>query len=832
MIPSWEVVIDALDDALLVEGGDGRVVHCNLAWIAWFGLDGTPEAFRGWPVADLERGVAATWAPDAQPRRTDAIRAAGASVRDEPIPLADGRVLARDATPLGTEQGWIWRYRDLTAPVRAEAEQRRALAEAEAANTAKSDFLAQISHEIRTPMNAILGYADILLRSTTDRAHRSHLHAVQRNGEALLRLVSDSLDISKIEAGQIDLAEEAFDPVALCEEVAHALALRAEERGLRLIVDLADDLPETVRGDSSRVRQIATNFLTNALRYTPFGEVVLSIAWPAGPRGRTLAISVSDTGPGLDADELTHLFEPYFRGQAGRAHGGTGLGLAICRALAQRMGGEITVESTQGRGARFTLHLPVAASAPPRRSAPRLSGVRVAVVDGSAAAREALCRRIRQAGGVADAFDTLDALLPLTDLAPDVLAIDQDALQPVLDAVLARPAWRDVRVVCLTLLDPPPMAEHIDRCAPRPFSSRGLVAMTPQLDDDTGRSVRVAASDAPILIVEDDLDNRVAARAILEDAGYEVVEVGGGADAIALAATQRWALILMDIAMPEVDGIQATHAIRAAERKARRVPVPILAWTAHALDSVRRQCQLAGMDGFLTKPVPPKALLAALTRQIRRDGPCVLVVDDDMDARRVFALRLRAIAPEVRILEAATADATLARLREQAIDLGVFDVDLGGADGLALLTEARAAGVAPRTAVALTGHAPEVIRARARRAGVDLVLQKPLESLDLEALVRLMAPGATVEDEPDIQDLVDAWRTQKRALLPDVLEALEAGELASVRHAAHQLKGTAATYGFPEVGRLARTLEEALERRDTDAAARCIAAMRSALDRP
>jgi signal transduction histidine kinase/DNA-binding response OmpR family regulator len=535
-----------------------------------------------------------------------------------------------------------WTNRNLRGRNRALEERIEAFAdrewerqEADAANRAKSRFLAVISHEIRTPLNGILGMADLLLDTQLTAEQSTYAKAVQSSGRALASLIEEILDFSKIEAGRLDLEEKPFALLALVEDAVELLAPRAHAKGIEIASFVDDRLPRRLIGDAGRLRQVLLNLAGNAIKFTDAGGVSLVVE-PAAHPADAIAFRIRDTGIGIDAQDQTRIFEEFEQADASanRRFGGTGLGLAISRRIVAAMGGEIHVESVAHGGSTFTctLALPKADKQAVETAAdavPDLAGQTVLIVTGGAIEAALIERRLQGWGA-----QTRIASMPA---AEGVLASRHwDAV--IVDGAFGRPAAEGIcrmigpqvarRLVLTTPTDradlPALKAAGFTGYLIKPVRTASLAARfgaastpTPHVGLASHLPVVASARSLAILVAEDNDINALLARNLLTRLGHRPVMAADGSEAVAAyaaasAAGMPFDLVLMDMHMPGMNGIDAACRIRAAERASNMAATPIFALTADALPERRDACLRAGINGFLTKPLDRDRLMAAL----------------------------------------------------------------------------------------------------------------------------------------------------------------------------------------------------------------------------
>ncbi len=614
----YRVLVEATRQAVVQRDGQGRITFASEGFAALLGVS---------PL-DL---IGATLSPEVIERGAVDLRPGGVRVVEERLRPVDGvpRWFSFVEMPAaGSESGpcWLRAGTDVTERVEAARSLDEAKSRAEAANVAKSRFLATVSHELRTPLNGILGMADLLLDTRLDPEQRTYVEAFRTSGKALLGLVDGILDFSRIEAGRLDLAAEPFDVAALVEGVVELLAPRAQDKGLEIALDIADDVTALRVGDADRVRQILLNLAGNAIKFTQAGGVGVSLV----RAGEGISLTVEDTGPGMPEDRIPILFEEFEQGEDSASHEGTGLGLAITRRLVERMNGDIEARSTLGRGSTFrvTLPLPVAEGAQAPAPAPTLAPRKILVVADSPFQATFLARRLSRSGAAAVVVGSAEAGLDaLAGVAFDALIADRSLGDGPVRALAAEAARSGVRC-SLILLSPfdrrefgAPNAAGFDSYLIKPVRARSLFdrlleprpipapASSPLPAAPMPARDKAVASGKRVLLAEDNPINALLATKALERLGAQVSLARDGLEALALVEGQDpFDLALIDIRMPGLDGLETARRIRAREAETGTPRLHLVALTANTGREDVAAAHAAGFDGFLAKPLNLRAL--------------------------------------------------------------------------------------------------------------------------------------------------------------------------------------------------------------------------------
>ena len=620
----YKGLVDAQGDAIYRRDAEGRLTFANDAFFAMFCLS-------------KQNALGNPFAPELHPASRTAMLGTFAG-------REDGRLRVRYDQHVKTAYGWRWIAwedyavrdhdgrlievqsvgRDVTERKMLEDALTDARDRAEAASRAKSGFLATISHEIRTPMNGVLGMARLLRETKLEPNQRTYVDAIQHSGETLLTLIGDLLDFSKIESGALSLDQDDVHVRAAIESVVELLGPRAHAKNIEIIAIVAPDVPEIVRADDVRLRQILTNLVGNAVKFTERGGIVIQA--DIANTSPVMRFEVRDSGIGVPAAKQAEIFHEFVQADSSQArkNAGTGLGLAISKKLVKAMGGEIGVDSEPGKGSAFWFTLPIAASKDESHRHEHLAQFSVAIAARNRVLREGLAAQVRFAGGRISGPHPLDDAqdgrfaVALVDAGTDVDPVEPIKPHPSRPSfVLITPAMQsrlaDLKAMGFAgyLVKPIRQSslgaqlQRFGSLGPRDESELGVL----EVGGSSYPPVRPRAEDAlNILLAEDNPVNMLLMRELLRLRGHRVREVTSGEEAFAAIRAERFDLLFTDVHMPGMDGIETARAIRAYEAGHGNRRTPIIALTADVLETGRRACQDAGMDDFLTKPIDPSEL--------------------------------------------------------------------------------------------------------------------------------------------------------------------------------------------------------------------------------
>ncbi len=632
----YRTLVDQQGNIILRKSPEGRLTLVNDAFCRTFGVK-------------REESLGRVFAPRLHPDE-----------RSEPAKLATGGMEETDpkyTQCIQTAMGWRWIAwedqaiwdergrlseiqsvgRDVTEWHRLEAALREARDKAEGANRAKSMFLATMSHEIRTPMNGVIGMTGLLLNTQLTPEQRSYATAVRDSGEALLGIINDILDFSKIESGAMVLEDVEFAPRALIESVAELLSQRCAEKGIEIVTYAHPRFAGNFICDEGRVRQILLNLAGNAVKFTDQGGVRISMQ--ADDEPGFMRFEIVDTGIGISEEALPRIFAEFTQADSSlaRRYGGTGLGLAITQRLVQALGGRIGVSSTLGKGSRFWFTLPARRAPGNVEPLPSLSGMRVLVHTSFSGLSEVLVQQLCDAG--ADAFAAKGLAAVETALAGgtfQLLIMDARTSNAPAGEVLVRLKARLQGVKSIVLISPKErsalpglQSSGFDAYLVKPVRLQSLLRRVRAVLDgeravepdervvDQSVAIGAPTRSLNILVAEDNRINVLLATALLGKLGHTVHTAGNGREALEAMAARAFDIVLMDVHMPEMDGLEATRRIREAEKVGRRKSrTPIVALTASTLEGDRQVCIDAGMDDFLAKPLDPQALTAVFDRYV------------------------------------------------------------------------------------------------------------------------------------------------------------------------------------------------------------------------
>ncbi|MBK9926893.1 MAG: PAS domain S-box protein [Anaerolineales bacterium] len=656
--------------AIVVLDNDENIVSSNPAFETLYGF--TNEEIIGSNLNSLitndeSRQEADQYTRDAMTKTVHAIgkrqRKDGSSVHVEifgvPV-IIDGK-----------KEGAFAMYHDIT-------ELDKARADAEAASRTKSEFLANMSHEIRTPMNGVIGMLELALDTPLTAEQTDYLQTSLHSAEALLTLLNDILDFSKIEAGRLELETINFNLRNVVEDVTYTLAKRAQDKGLEVVCLIHPDLASDLKGDPGRLRQILVNLLGNAIKFMHFGEIVVQ----AEPIEETsthanIRFAVNDTGIGIPSERLAAIFDRFTQadGSTTRQYGGTGLGLTISKQLATAMGGKIGVESKPGVGSIFWFEIRFAKQVHEKRTtAPlalkpvNLMQARFLIVDDNQTNRIVLTKNVEALGSrvdsVASGAKALEVLRNAHRKGDPYHFVLLDMQMPGMDgeqlarAIKSDPSIKNVKILILTSmgqrgdvgrLEALGVSGYLLKPVKQQMLFDAVIAVWNNPEEESSNLVtRHTLSETRklglrLLLAEDNTINQKLAMVLLQKAGYSVDAVGNGAQAFEKAKANQYSAILMDVQMPELDGLEATHLIREWEKDTGQ-HIPIIAMTAHAMAGDRERCLDAGMDDYVSKPLDPKVLFSALDRWTQSNSN---MMDEPLDTVQDYSASVQLVSTEM-----------------------------------------------------------------------------------------------------------------------------------------------------------------------------------------
>ncbi|MBO6718068.1 MAG: response regulator [Rhizobiaceae bacterium] len=623
-------LVDALGDIVVHRDREGRIVQSNRVLASLLGMEA--DDLAGKTLADL--GIEIGVVPDAAFNEGECL-----SSTDVAIKTPNGtrwfswiELSVRDKQSEAVSHRAI--ARDITDRKRAELSAIRARERAEHASQAKSRFLATVSHEIRTPMNGIMGMAKLLGGTRLSPEQTTYVGAISTSASALLALIEDLLDFSKIEAGRLELEPQKCSPRELVEHTVELMAARAYAKDIGLGCYVDPCVPAAAQLDPGRFRQVLLNLVGNAIKFTDIGGVQVDVSCSEEGGTRKLVIAVKDSGPGLDKADLKRIFEEFEQVDDSRTrkHGGAGLGLAISARIVEAMKGRIDVTGSPGKGATFTLTLPLEDAAPPAvRQDTALEGRRAIVVSGSVMEADAIARTIRAYGGEAEVAPSADAAAALGGEGEfDTVLVDSALEAPDCTLLKRLHGVGLSRAQAVTLIKPTDRGRLAElrgggysTFLPRPVRGETLLRMLlpgsgekiagRRADLTRSRKSR-AAKGITVLIAEDNEINALLARSALTKSGHSVDVVTNGRAALTALTepSKHYDVVLMDLHMPVMDGLDAITGLRRHEAESGIPPVPVLVLSADGQEHTRQSVLTHGANGFLSKPLDPAALVAAV----------------------------------------------------------------------------------------------------------------------------------------------------------------------------------------------------------------------------
>lgn len=649
-------LVESSDDAIIAQTFDGRIVDWNAGAEMTYGY--SAEEAVGQNISMI--------IPDDRRKETENMRDTllqGKLIRNRETQRQhkNGKLIPVSLTlsPIRDAGGRVVLLstieRDISRRVKRQLELQEALAMAEQASQARAEFVANVSHELRTPMVAIIGMTDLSLDEDLPAEVRDNLQTVRTSADVLMELIDEVLDFSKLESGQFELESAPFGIRELCDSLAKAMGLRAYEKGLELVNNVADDVPDRLVGDALRLRQLISNLVSNAIKFTESGEIEVSVSLQRKTRNAViLRFAVRDTGIGVAAEDRERIFAPFTQGDASstRSYGGTGLGLTICRQLAELMGGKLAVESNSEGGSTFSFDAKLECAPDTERhdESPQdrlrdLKGMPVLVVDDNETNRKLLERTLANWSlnpvTVESGEAALEELRTAADQNRRFPLVILDALMPDMDGfdvaseIEQDPDLAQSTVLMLSSADRKAFRDRLNEVELSAFLEKpvtqsdlwdSIVSTMDGLPVRQGqrgaRDLRqTAARSLNILLVEDTPANQKVVSRILEKRGHQVEIAHNGRDALEKldSSSIEFDLVLMDVQMPIMDGFQTTSAIRKLDNTDLR-SLPIIAMTAHAMKGDREKCLAAGMDSYLSKPIDARKLVTLVESYVFKES--------------------------------------------------------------------------------------------------------------------------------------------------------------------------------------------------------------------